>query len=155
MFYVPVVHESHANMKIEATAWSYYAKRWLGCSAILSSTNKKLKRYLTAHIKQTAVKSTRKIGDILETCKNPVRSSKRQGAVYSITYIDCSLQYVGETKKSLFTRKKEHASSVNIMPNTVPWRSTPSVPNIPLISLEIKNLCVRDWRYDVIFLSPL
>jgi len=78
---------------------------WLCCSAFPGLTEN-LKWCLTTSNIWTAVKPTRKIGDILQTHKDPVNPSKCQGVVYGIPCKHCPLQCIHETKRSLFTRKK-------------------------------------------------
>jgi len=54
----------------------------------------------------------RKLGNLLTTIKDPVDIKSRQGVVYSIPYRDCNKRYIGETKRSLETRQKEHKTDI-------------------------------------------
>ena len=49
-----------------------------------------------------------KLGQIVSSYQNKIQSNKRQGAIYQIPFKDCNMVYIGETKRSFETRKKEH-----------------------------------------------
>ena len=58
------------------------------------------------------MKPINKLEYVLSSHKNRIDPFERQGAVYPIPCKDCNLVYVGETKRSFRTRKKEHIRNV-------------------------------------------
>ena len=53
-----------------------------------------------------------KLVQILSSHKDKIQSNKRQGAIYQIPCKDCNMVYIGETKRSFETRKKEHIRDI-------------------------------------------
>ena len=49
-----------------------------------------------------------KISDIVGNSKDKIEDSKRQSGIYHIQCTDCPSSYVGQTKRSLREREKEH-----------------------------------------------
>ena len=72
----------------------------------------KIKRVLANHSIKTVFKPPRKIGQLLPSPKDHLDLNFRQGAIYEIPCGDCDLKYIGETKRSFNTRKKEHLKDV-------------------------------------------
>jgi len=72
----------------------------------------KLKRCLMSHNIKVVSKPLRKIGDILGSTKDSINTNLRQGVIYSIPCHDCDQRYIGETKRCLETRHKEHMADV-------------------------------------------
>jgi len=67
-----------------------------------------LKRILERHRIRTIFKPTIKLSTVLASGKDAVPASKRRGVVYEIPCGSCEHRYIGETKRSLSTRLKEH-----------------------------------------------
>jgi len=83
----------------------FRSKIVLPCSADLGKT---LKRILERHRIQTFFKPIIKLNTILASGKDAVPASKRRDVVYEIPCGSCEHRYIGETKRSLSTRLKEH-----------------------------------------------
>jgi len=49
----------------------------------------------------------------IKTGKDRIESSNRSGVVYRIDCKDCEASYVGQTKRRLITRIKEHKNDIN------------------------------------------
>ena len=79
--------------------------RILPYSADLRET---LKRILERHRIQTFFTPIIKPSTILASGKDADPASKRRGVVYEIPCESCEHRYIGETKRSLSTRLKEH-----------------------------------------------
>ena len=71
-----------------------------------------LSRVLFSHGIRTSSRTFKKILQILPSSKDPVEACLRNGAIYYIPCEDCDRAYIGETKRSFKTRKKEHISDV-------------------------------------------
>ena len=67
-----------------------------------------MKRILKRHRIQTFFKPIIKLSTILASGKDADSVSKRRGVVYEIPCESCEHRYIGETKRSLSTRLKEH-----------------------------------------------
>jgi len=67
-----------------------------------------LKRILERHRIQTIFKAIFKLSTVRASGKDAVPASKRRGVVYEIPCGNCKHRYIGETKRSLNTRLKEH-----------------------------------------------
>ena len=71
-------------------------------------SSEKIRRSLIPYGVKTIMKPGTKLGQIVSSHKNKIQSNKRQGAIYQIPFKDCNMVYIGETKQSFETRKKEH-----------------------------------------------
>jgi len=71
-----------------------------------------LKRCLRSHNIKVVSKPIRKIGDTSGSTKDSVNKNLRQGVIYSIPCHDCDQRYIGEAKRCLETRHKEHMDDV-------------------------------------------
>ena len=67
-----------------------------------------MKRILERHRIQTIFKPIIKLSTVLTSGKDAIPASKRQGVVYEIPCRSCEHRYIGETKRRLSTRLKEH-----------------------------------------------
>jgi len=94
-----------------ATKNQEHETRGLAILPYLPGLTDRIKRCLTAHKIQVASKPVRKLGN-LTSIKDPVDIKSRQGVVYSIPCRDCNKRYIGETKRSLETRQKEHKADI-------------------------------------------
>jgi len=83
----------------------FRSKIVLPYSADLGET---LKRILESHRIQTFFKPIIKPSTTLASGKDAVPASKRRDVVYEIPCGSCEHRYIGETKRSLSTRLKEH-----------------------------------------------
>jgi len=83
----------------------FRSKVVLPYSADLGET---LKRILERHRIRTIFKPIIKLSTVLASGKDAVPASKRRGVVYEIPCGSCEHRYIGETKRSLNTRLKEH-----------------------------------------------
>ena len=70
--------------------------------------SEKIRRSLIPYGVKTIMKPGTKLGQILSSHKDKIQSNKRQGAIYQIPCKECNMVYIGETKRSFETRKKEH-----------------------------------------------
>ena len=61
---------------------------------------------------KTIIKPGTKLGQILPSQKDKIQSNKRQGAIHQIPCKDCNMVYIGKTKRSFETRKKEHRRDI-------------------------------------------
>jgi len=52
------------------------------------------------------------MGNLLTSIKDPVNIKFQQGVVYSIQYRNCNKRYIGEIKRILEIRQKEHKADV-------------------------------------------
>ena len=71
-------------------------------------SSEKIRRSLNPYGVKTIMKPGTKLGQIVSSHKNKIQSNKRQGAIDQISFKDCNMVYIGETKRSFETRKKEH-----------------------------------------------
>jgi len=67
-----------------------------------------LKQILERHRIRTIFKPIIKLCIVLASGKDTVPACKRRGVVYEIPCGSCEHRYIGETKRSLSTRLKEH-----------------------------------------------
>jgi len=67
-----------------------------------------LKRILERYRIRTIFKPIIKLSTVLASGKDAVPASKRRGVVYEIPCVSCEHRYIGETKRILSTRLKEH-----------------------------------------------
>ena len=83
----------------------FRSKVILPYSADLGET---LKRILEKHRIRTIFKPIIKLCTVVAAGKDAVPANKRRGVVYEIPCGNCEHRYIGETKRSLSTRLKEH-----------------------------------------------
>jgi len=95
-----------------ATKSQEHETRGLAILPYLPGLTDKIKRCLTTNKIQVTSKPVRKVGNLLTSIKDPVDIKSRQGIVYSIAYRHCNKRYIGETKRSLETRQKEHKADI-------------------------------------------
>ena len=74
--------------------------------------SEKIRRTLIPHGVKTIMKPGTKLRQILSSHQNKIQSNKWQGAIYQILCKDCKMVYIGETKRSFKTRKKEHIRDI-------------------------------------------
>jgi len=67
-----------------------------------------LKWILERHRIGTIFKPIIKLSTVLASGKDVVPAYKRRGVIYEIPCGNCERRYIGETKRSLSTRLKEH-----------------------------------------------
>ena len=95
-----------------ATKNQEHETRGLAILPYLLGLTDKIKWRLTTHKIQVTSKPVRKLGNVLTSIKDPADIKSRQGVVYSILCRDCNKRYIGETKRSLETRQKEHKADI-------------------------------------------
>jgi len=95
-----------------ATKNEEHETRGLAILPFLPGLTDKIKRCLTTHKIQVASKPVRKLGNLLTSIKDPVDTKSRQAVVHSIPCRDRNKRYIGETKRSLETRQKEHKADI-------------------------------------------
>ena len=95
-----------------ATKNQEHETRGLAILPYLPGLTDKIKRCLTTHEIQITSKPVRKLGNLLTSIKDPVDIMSRQGVVYSNPCCNCNKRYIGETKRSLETRQKEHKADI-------------------------------------------
>ena len=71
-----------------------------------------IKRVLSSHNVKVAQKPFQTLSHIFAKPKDPVLKEQRTDAVYSIPCNDCDHEYIGQTKRQLGTRLKEHQKAV-------------------------------------------
>ena len=71
-----------------------------------------MRRCLSDHNVKTILKPCNTIGKKLANLKDSVHPNMRQGAVYHILCHDCDFSCIGETKRSVSIRKKEHLTDI-------------------------------------------
>jgi hypothetical protein len=54
-----------------------------------------------------------KLNSFIKTNKDPLLDSQKSNVVYRIPCLDCNVTYVGQTKRQLNTRLKEHKQNIN------------------------------------------
>ncbi|KAK3744040.1 hypothetical protein QZH41_002506 [Actinostola sp. cb2023] len=82
--------------------------------AVRSWCNGKSEKVLEDHGIKTSVKPLCTLRQSLSKPKDTIPCNKKTGVVYQIPCGDCEAVYIGETGRSLGTRKKEHMASVRL-----------------------------------------
>jgi len=54
-----------------------------------------------------------KLNHFIKVHKDPLPNEQKTNVVYRINYLDCNASYVGQTKRQLITRIKEHQSNID------------------------------------------
>ena len=80
----------------------------------VKGTTEKIQRVLRSHQIKTAVKPASTLRQILSKPKDPIPTEKKTGVIYQIPCKEYNAVYIGETKRSLKTRQKEHMDSVRL-----------------------------------------
>jgi len=62
---------------------------------------------------KTAYKCNNKLNNIIKPNKDPLPHMQNSNVVYKIACSDCQAAYIGQTKRQLSTRVKEHKHNVN------------------------------------------
>ena len=83
-----------------------------GVLPYIRSVTERLKRVLQKHNLVVAEKPVVRLKNILRKVKDNVPTEKQTGIVYTIPCSNCDIQYIGETGRSLQTRRCEHKRSV-------------------------------------------
>jgi len=99
-----------------------------------------LKRILERHQIRTIFKPIIKLSTVLASGKDAVPDGKRRGVVYEIPCGSCEHRYIGETKRSLSTRLKEHHRDTlprNILKNPEKTALTNMQPKVAMLSIGI------------------
>ena len=96
----------------------FRSKVVLPYSADLGET---LKRILEKHRIRTIFKPIIKLSTVQASGKDAIPASKRRGVVYEIQCGNCEHRYIGETKRSLSTRLKEHHRDT--LPRNIPKKN--------------------------------
>jgi len=115
----------------------FRSKVVLPYSANLGET---LKRILERHRIQTIFKLIIKLNTVQASGKDAAPASKRRGVVDEIPCGNCEHRYIGETKRSLSTRLKEHhrdTSPRNILKNPEKTALTNMQPKVAMLSIGI------------------
>ena len=87
-------------------------KRGFAVLPYIKGTTEKIQRVLRNHQIKTAVKPVSTLRQILSKPKDPIPREKKTGVIYQIPCKECNAVYIGETKRALKTRQKEHMDSV-------------------------------------------
>ena len=74
--------------------------------------SEKIRRSLIPHGVKTIMKPGTKLWQILSSHMDKTQSNKRQGAIYQTPCKDCNMVYIGETKRSFETTKKERIKDI-------------------------------------------
>lgn len=80
----------------------------------IQNVSEKISRILTSYKIKTCMKPHQTLRNVLSRPKDPVEKKHQTGVVYSIPCLDCDVKYVGETKRSLKTREKEHMAALRL-----------------------------------------
>ncbi|KAK3741220.1 hypothetical protein QZH41_005673 [Actinostola sp. cb2023] len=80
----------------------------------VEGTTERIKRVLEGYNVKTSIKPLTTLRQLLSKPKDEIPLGKKTGVVYEIPCEDCTAVYVGETKRSLDTRRKEHKASVRL-----------------------------------------
>ena len=99
-----------------------------------------LKRILEGHRIRTIFKPIIKLSTVLASRKDVVPASKRRGVVNEIPCGNCEHSYIGETKRSLSTRLKEHHKDT--LPGNTLKSTSVSVCFRGISRFPIKNLLI-------------
>ena len=78
----------------------------------IQGTTEKIRRILNEVGVKLAMKPTRTIGQYLPSPKDPITSDEITCVVYEVPCKDCDFVYVGQTKRGLNSRLKEHQSAI-------------------------------------------
>ena len=78
----------------------------------VAGTSEPIKRILDNFGVKTALKPVRKIGNSFPKPKDSVLLDQIRGATYSISFLGCNAEYIGETKRMFGTHQGEHESAV-------------------------------------------
>ncbi|KAK3716447.1 hypothetical protein QZH41_007056 [Actinostola sp. cb2023] len=80
----------------------------------VEGTTERIKRVLEGYNVKTSIKPLTTLRQLLSKPKDEIPLGKKTGVVYEMPCEDCTAVYVGETKRSLDTRRKEHKASVRL-----------------------------------------
>ena len=79
----------------------------------VKNLNQKLKRFFNNSEFKLIWKPTNKLNEqITKTGKDKIPISQKQGVVYKVNCKNCDSCYIGQTKRSVETRMKEHESNI-------------------------------------------
>ena len=78
----------------------------------VKGTTEPIKRILSNYSIKVALKPHHTIGNLFPKPKDPVPKDQTRGAIYSIPCQGCDKSYIGETKRKISTRLKEHQKAV-------------------------------------------
>jgi len=80
----------------------------------VKGVTEKVKRVLQSYKIFTACKPQSTLRQILSKPKDKIEYESKTGVIYQIPCKDCNTVYIGETGRSLATRKKEHMANVRL-----------------------------------------
>jgi len=80
----------------------------------VKETTERISRVLSRYKVKTCVKPYKTLRDSLSKPKDPIEKQQQTGVVYSIPCNECDTVYIGETKRALRTRQKEHQAAVRL-----------------------------------------
>ena len=78
----------------------------------IQSATEPIKRILNNHNVKVSQKPFQTLGHIFAKPKDPVTKEQRTDAIYFIPCNDCDHKYIGQTKRQIGTRLKEHQKAV-------------------------------------------
>ncbi|KAK3697277.1 hypothetical protein QZH41_000323 [Actinostola sp. cb2023] len=118
----------------------------------VKGATEKIQRVLRNHKIKTAVKPVSTLRQLLSKPKDPIPTESKTG--YEIPCHDCSAVYIGETGRSLRTRKKEHMASVRLdkpeqyLLTAFGLRLNPLVP--PGVCMSLLTVSSHAWSTGIL-----
>lgn len=80
----------------------------------VQGTTERIQRVLASYGIKVSVRPTYTLKNILSNVKDPLPKEKKVGVIYSIPCGECDTIYIGETKRAMGTRVKEHQACVRL-----------------------------------------
>ena len=78
----------------------------------IQNVTERISRILSSYNIKTCMKPNQTLREILSKPKDQVEKLQQTGVVYSIPCQQCDVKYIGETKRALGTREKEHQAAL-------------------------------------------
>ncbi|XP_031555559.1 uncharacterized protein LOC116292390, partial [Actinia tenebrosa] len=80
----------------------------------VQNLSERISRILARYNIKTCMKPCQKLRGFLSKPKDPIDKGSQTGVVYSIPCHECVIKYIGETKRALKTREKEHQAALRL-----------------------------------------
>ena len=108
--------KKHTKVKQQEQRTNDNDVEWKGFATLpyVSGVTERIERVLRSNSIRTVVKPLSTLRKSLSRPKDVIPKEKKTGVVYGIPCADCDLVYIGETKRALSTRVKEHKTSVRL-----------------------------------------